>query len=100
MVNGTRTVATVSKFRVDYDPKTKKHDVYGPKAYMEEWGFSLLDRINAGQDTILNNTAHLSPNPAVAVLVRLQTDYAAWRGMRLTAMREPISLASSECLGR
>jgi hypothetical protein len=54
----------------------------GPAGYMEARGFALLDRIDAGQDTTFNLTAHLSPSAELAVLVRLQTDYAAWLGQQ------------------
>ena len=69
---------TVGKFT--YDPNTK--EIAGPKAYMEAQGFALLDKINRGEHKLLNETAHLSPNPVTAVLVWLQTDYADWLGMK------------------
>ncbi len=57
-------------------------DLNGPARYMEERGFALLDRIDAGQDATFNLTAPLSPSVEMAVLVRLQTDYAAWLGQQ------------------
>jgi hypothetical protein len=57
-------------------------ELNGPTRYMEERGFALLDRVDAGQDTSFNLTAHLSPSAELAVLVRLQTDYAAWLGQQ------------------
>jgi hypothetical protein len=67
---------TVGKFTIE------GNDLSGPAAYMEERGFALLDRIDAGQDTTFNLTAHLSPTVELAVLVRLQTDYAGWLGQQ------------------
>lgn len=65
---------TVGKFRLMGDA------VEGPAAYMTERGNALIDRIVSDQDAMFNMTAHLSPSAEVAVLVRLQTDYAAWVG--------------------
>jgi hypothetical protein len=67
---------TVGQFTIEGNELT------GPARYMEECDFALLDRIDAGQDTTFNHTAHLSPSAELAVLVRLQTDYAAWLGQR------------------
>ena len=58
------------------------NEINGPGGYMEERGFDLIDKIEAGQDVIFNMTAHLSPSVEVAILVRLQTDYAGWLGQR------------------
>ena len=54
----------------------------GPAQYMAERGDTLVDAIFAGEDMIFNTTAHLSPNIETALLVRLQTDYAGWLGMK------------------
>lgn len=56
--------------------------VEGPGEYMAERGNALIDRILRGEDTTFNLTAHLSPSAELAVLVRLQTDYAGWLGTR------------------
>jgi hypothetical protein len=56
----------------------------GPGDYMTEQGSALADRIVAGEDTVFNMTAHLSPDVRTALLVRLQTDYAGWLGMKQT----------------
>lgn len=56
--------------------------VEGPGEYMTEQGNALIDRILRGEDASFNMTAHLSPSAEMAVLVRLQTDYAGWLGMR------------------
>jgi hypothetical protein len=67
---------TVGKFTID------GNDLNGPGGYMEKRGFALLELIGSGQDTTFNLMVHLSPSVEVAVLVRLQTDYAAWRGQQ------------------
>ncbi len=54
----------------------------GPAQYMKERGDALVDAICAGEDVIFNTTAHLSPDVETAVLVRLQTDYAGWLGIK------------------
>ncbi len=54
----------------------------GPKAYMEEQGNTLVDKVLAGEDAIFNTTAHLSQDIELAILVRLQTDYAGWLGLK------------------
>ncbi len=66
----------IGKFSLD------GNELNGPGTYMEERGFALIDRIEAGLDNVFNLTCHLSPSVEVAVLVRLQTDYAAWLGER------------------
>jgi|GEM_PF-2061033 hypothetical protein len=69
---------TVGEF--EYNPE--RHSIIGPKEYLDEQGEALLKRIIAGEDFIFNFTAHQSPDVVTAVLVRLQTDYAGWKGMR------------------
>jgi hypothetical protein len=64
------------RFTLDGDTLT------GPAAYMEERGAALVDAIVAGQDTTFNLTSHLSPSAELAVLVRLQTDFAGWLGQQ------------------
>ena len=58
--------------------------LYGPQAYMEAKGDKLLEAIQAGEDAIFNMTCGYSPDLEMAVLVRLQTDYAGWLGMQQT----------------
>lgn len=53
-----------------------------PARYMDERGDALVDAIFAGEDVIFNTTANLSPDAETALLVRLQTDYAGWLGMK------------------
>jgi hypothetical protein len=65
---------TVGKFTFDGT------HLVGPAAYLEERGNALIDRVSAGQDVTFNMTAHLSPDPVTALLVRLQTDNAGWLG--------------------
>ena len=36
----------------------------------------------AGDDAVFTMTCHLSPDVETAVLVRMQTDYAGWLGLR------------------
>ena len=45
-------------------------------------GGGLLDRVLAGEDTIFNMTNDQSPDIETAILVRLQTDYAGWLGLK------------------
>ncbi len=54
----------------------------GPRDYLEEQGNALLDKILAGEDTIFNLTKDQSPDIETAILVRLQTDYAGWLGLK------------------
>ena len=54
----------------------------GPKDYMENQGNTLLDKILTGEDTIFNMTKGQSPDIETAILVRLQTDYAGWLGLK------------------
>lgn len=56
----------------------------GPAQYMADQGNALLDRVLAGNDTVFNMSAHLSPSVECAILVRLQTDYAGWKGLQQT----------------
>lgn len=56
----------------------------GPADYMNEQGNARVDRILAGQDTMFNMTAHLSPDVETAILVALQTDFAGWLGFKQT----------------
>ncbi len=71
---------TVGKFRAFQFKDETAFSVAGPEQYMNEQGNALCDRIIAGDDLIFNMCAHQSPNLYIAVLVRLQTDYAGWRG--------------------
>jgi len=63
--------------------------LYGPRDYMRERGNDYLDEIMEGRSTVANYGMIYSPDPVTAILVALQTDYAAWVGMRdFNAMRE------------
>lgn len=77
--------ARVGEFTIEQLPDGT-HQFSGPNSYMVARGDELLDQIVAGEDTIFNMTCHLSPSTEVAVLVRLQTDYAGWRGVQRTMM--------------
>jgi hypothetical protein len=67
---------TVGQFTLD------NSNLSGPATYMDEQGNKLLDKILEGNDPIFNTTAHLSPDVETAILVRLQTDYAGWKGFK------------------
>lgn len=54
----------------------------GPRDYMLEKGNSLLEKVLAGEDTIFNMTKDQSRDLETAILVRLQTDYAGWLGLK------------------
>ena len=54
----------------------------GPRDYMDAPSNALLDKILAGEDTVFNMTADQSPDIETAILVRLQTDYAGWLGLK------------------
>ncbi len=67
---------TVGRFTLDGTTLT------GPQRYMREQGDARLAKMLAGEDPVFNASAHLSPNIETAILVWLQTDYAAWAGMQ------------------
>jgi hypothetical protein len=66
--------------RFSYDPTTGT--VSGPAAYMAERYAPRMAQINAGRDTVANMGFSRTSDTVLAVLVSLQTDYAAWAGMR------------------
>jgi len=66
--------------RFSYDPTTGT--VSGPAAYMAERYAARMEQINAGRDTVANMGFVRGGDTVLAVLVSLQTDYAAWAGMR------------------
>jgi hypothetical protein len=66
--------------RFQFDPSTST--VAGPADYMSERGSALLDAILNGTDRMFNASRHFSPDVVTAILVRLQTDYAAFAGQR------------------
>jgi nucleoside-specific outer membrane channel protein Tsx len=72
------TTKTVGRF--SYDPTTGT--VSGPAAYMAERYETRMAQINAGRDTVANMGFARGSDTVLAVLVSLQTDYAAWAGMR------------------
>jgi len=49
---------------------------------MEERGSDRLDKIMSGQDTVFNAGFLHAPDIETAVLVSMQTDYAAWKGQQ------------------
>ncbi len=58
--------------------------VVGPARYMREQGNARLEQIAAGKDVVANYAWQQGTNRNLfdAVLVSLQTDYAAWLGMQ------------------
>lgn len=56
--------------------------IAGPKAYMEEQGNARIEKIEAGECVVFRASLQHSPNIGTAVLVSLQTDYAAWKGLQ------------------
>ena len=67
---------TCGRFTLDPDTGT----LTAPAQYMREQGDARLAAITAGRDAAFNMSAHLSPSIEIAILVALQTDYAAWAG--------------------
>ena len=69
---------TVGRFTFD----AGSGNVCGPADYMRERYQERIQAINAGRDTVANMGLAMHGNIVQAVLVSLQTDYAAWAGMR------------------
>lgn len=78
-MNATAATTTTTVGRFTYDATTGQ--IAGPEAYMAERYAARMAAIYAGRDTVFN-MAPAGSNPVVAVLVSLQTDYAAWLGAR------------------
>lgn len=58
-------------------------EVQGPAEYLQSEAFAVVqDRINAGKSLVANEAAAHGSPPYVAALIAIQTDYAAWKGMR------------------
>jgi hypothetical protein len=64
--------------RFSLDPSTGTLE--GPAEYLKERGDALVKAILDGTDAVFTATARYSPDVVTAILVRLQTDYAAWAG--------------------
>ncbi len=65
--------------RFSFDPTTR--DISGPADYMNSESFSKrITAIEAGTDMVFNMNP--SPDFGLRVLVSLQTDYAAFQGMK------------------
>lgn len=58
----------------------KTGGIQGPAAYMVDRGNALVDSISAGEDPAIRTIVHYCPDAILAVLIRLQNDYAAWLG--------------------
>ena len=62
--------------------EVKAGALYGPKTYMKEQGNTKLEEILAGDSVVFNYGIKQHPDLATALLVAMQTDYAAWKGMQ------------------
>lgn len=56
--------------------------VRGPADYMRERGNAKLAEIEAGRCVVVSYGVANGHDPVTTILVALQTDYAAWRGMQ------------------
>lgn len=58
--------------------------VSGPESYMKDWGNTRLRSIEAGNDVVVSMGYQQNPNVDIItlILVSLQTDYAAWKGLQ------------------
>lgn len=74
-------IAEVGQFKYWRDG-VGEDNIEGPETYLCDQGSRLLAQIAAGEDAVFNLTCAQSPTLEIAVLVRLQTDYAAWRGLQ------------------
>ena len=72
------TAKTAGRF--SFDPTTGT--VSGPAEYMKERYSARIAEIQAGRDTVANMGMAHHGDTVLAVLVSLQTDFAAWQGMR------------------
>ena len=70
------------RFALETDERTGEVHLVGPADYMRDQGSELLEQILAGDDPLFNLPASQSPDLYQAVLVRMQTDYAGWRGLQ------------------
>lgn len=73
-------IAEVGQFKYWRD-SAGEDSIEGPEAYLQDQGSQLLANIAAGSDAIFNLTCAQSPTLEIAVLVRLQNNYAGWRGL-------------------
>jgi len=61
-------------------------EIAGPAEYMNSEQYARrIERIYAGQDPVFEMGLQRSPNAATALLVAIQTDYAAWKGQQQIA---------------
>lgn len=72
------TTKTVGKFTFDHATGS----VEGPADYMADRGFARIASIEAGDDPVFNMNPNSAYDPALGMMVSLQTDYAGWNGMR------------------
>ena len=76
--NAGRTTFSVGEFTLE----TTSGQITGPAAYVRERLTEVLDEIKAGRNVCFNYGLSASPNVETALLVAIQTDYAAWHGRR------------------
>lgn len=70
------TKTTVGRFTLNEDGS-----LVGPADYMNSASYkSCIDSIYAGTSVVFNMGCTESPNVETALLVAVQTDYAAWAG--------------------
>ena len=69
---------TVGRFTYD----SADGSIQGPKAYIGERFDAVMNGIYAGRSTVFNFATAQGSEPAAAILVALQTDYAGWKGTR------------------
>lgn len=74
-------IAEIGQFKYWRD-SVGEDSIEGPEAYLRDQGSRLLAQIAASKDAIFNTTCAQFSTLEIAVLVRLQTDYAAWRGLQ------------------
>lgn len=72
------TIKRVGRFEIEGDV------LRGPADYMRESGDARLAKIHAGTDLVFNAGLAQGSDVETALLVSLQTDFAAWHGMKLT----------------
>ena len=77
----TTLIAEIGSFKY-WRNGAGEDNVEGPGDYMNGQGTTLLAQLAAGADAIFNLTCGQSPSLEIAVLVRLQNDYAGWRGIQ------------------
>jgi len=79
--------STVTVGEFTYDPTTG--EITGPAAYMRSTDFAdWKRRFHAGNDPVFRVGVTESPSIEVAMLVSIQTNYAAWHGYQTMFPKE------------